>query len=267
MKKTERRVVDFLVAHAAKVKRYGVVEVAKASACSDGTVVRVAKRLGYDGFLELRKDFGRNRPDEQEQAYTSINEGDSPLDILRKVSESTISGLKDTVKVIGESSSLDKAVEYLTRAKRILFCAMGDAQAVAYESYLRWMRVGYSALMAMDMDEQLLLVGQLEEDDVVVAISHSGKSRNVVNVAKTAKARKAKVIALTNYPVSPLVKQADLVLLTAVFTTYERFEIIAKRIAELTIMESLFISFIMHEKDRRLAQLFESYGRIEVNKI
>lgn len=267
LKKTERRVVDFFIAQATNMENIGVVDVAGAAACSEGTVVRVAKRLGYDGFLELRRDFAQYRPSpEQETGFPSIDKHDPPLTILEKVCETTISGLRDTLKVIGGGDSLDAAARCLAESRRILFCAIGDASAVSYEAYLRWMRVGHVAMTANDPDEQLLLVGQLEPGDVLFAISHSGRSRNVVQVAKAARKRQARIVALTNYPVSPLAKQADIVLQTAVFTTYERFEIIAKRIAELTVMESLFISYLNHHEAKH-PRLLESYELIEPNKV
>lgn len=268
LKKTERRVVDFILKNADTMADCGVVEVAEAAACSEGTVVRVSKRLGYDGFLELKRDFARQEPDDSaETAFPSIERNDPPLVILDKVCTTTISGIRDTAKVIAADDSLEVAVKCLLGSKRILFCAVGDAYAVSYEAYLRWMRIGHVALTASDLDEQLLLTAQLEKNDVVFAISHSGRSRNVIQVVKAAQKRKAKVIALTNYPISPLAKLADIVLQTAIFTTYERFEIIAKRIAELTIMESLFISFLFHNEKKHLDCLLESYGLIEPNKV
>jgi DNA-binding MurR/RpiR family transcriptional regulator len=96
---------------------------------------------------------------------------------------------------------------------------------------------------------------QLKKGDVMVAISYSGRSRTVIETAKQARDLGAVVIALTNYPISPLTKKSDIVLQTAAFTRYYTGEIISKRVTELLIIESLYINYILKKSPQAIEKL------------
>jgi DNA-binding MurR/RpiR family transcriptional regulator len=77
----------------------------------------------------------------------------------------------------------------------------------------------------------------------------------------------ATVISITNYPVSPLAKNSDIILLTAVFTNNVEGEVISKRIAQLCILESLYINILLKLKQKVIEDLEKSELAVELNKL
>lgn len=268
LKSAEKKAADFLLSHPEKVAFSNIVEFAEAAKCSEATVLRLAKRLGYEGYPELREDFGKVLLSTDSVHYpAAISAKDNIEIILSKVCSASATALQDTVDML-DKDSFKLAVDALAASQKVQFCGVGDAATVAREAYLRWLRAGHTAYVAYDIDEQLVTAGQLRKGDVFIAISHSGRSKNVITAAKEAAKHGATVIAITNYPVSPLVKQSDIILQTAVFASiYTGFEITAKRMAELLVIESLFISFLIARENNDLSTLLASHDSIKTNKI
>ena len=75
LKKAERRAADYLLAAPEAIQDAGVVEFAARAGCSEATVVRLAQRLGYDGFPALRTAFAAEAT---EVPYREISVKDTP---------------------------------------------------------------------------------------------------------------------------------------------------------------------------------------------
>jgi RpiR family transcriptional regulator, carbohydrate utilization regulator len=99
-----------------------------------------------------------------------------------------------------------------------------------------------------------------------VAISHSGESQPVLNAVRLARERGVHVIALTNFPSSSLTKLADVVLLTAVFQEHLHGEVVAKRVAQLCLLESLYVNYLMRKGPPVQARHDASYTAMRMNK-
>ncbi len=266
LKKAEKRAADYLIGHAKGVNRLSIQEFASEAGCSEATVVRLSKKLGYEGFPELKRDFAAFENSSDIHEYGSILDNDSPLEVMHKVFEASAQGLMDTLNML-DPEAYSRALQSLIHAKKILFCGLGDAGAVAMEAHLRFLRIGVSSLHAADPDTQLIYATQLEPNDVVVAISHSGRSRQILDVVKVAKDRGATVILITNFPVSPLSKKSDLILQTAVFSKNMTGEIMSKRITALCIIESLYINFMLNAGSIFAETLKVANETIAINKI
>lgn len=265
LKTAEKKAVDYLLACPEKVMNMTVAEFSEAAGCSEATIVRVSKRIGYEGFPELKRDFIAFSKAENSVEYDNISRGDTPVDILKKVFESSISALNDTLNIL-QVDSFNQAVSALTRAENIAFSGLGDAGIVAMEAHQRFTRAGKQTLYSPDPDIQLINATQLNPGDVLIAVSHSGRTRPVINTVKTAKDRGATVIAITNFPVSVLTKKADIVLQTAAFARTIHGEVISKRLTALCIIESLYLTYLMAHQETLSPFLNRANEIVKLNK-
>jgi len=295
LKSAERRAVDFLLKFPHKAATLSITRYAEQAGCSEATVVRMAKRLGYEGFPELKsvlarsdrqaseqpqkesggsqkesegsqKESGGSQKESEGFEYEGISSSDSTVKVVGKVFETTAAAIRDTFDVLDEKQH-ESAVRALLKARRILFCGVGDAALVAMEAYQRFIRIGEHCLVSVDPDVQLIMSSQLFKGDVVVAISHSGKSKTVVNTVKLARRSGVTVVAITNFPVSPLTKHSDIVLLTAAFSKHVTGEVISKRVTELCIIESLYISYVIRKGRPVQDRLEKSNRAVGQNKL
>ena len=242
LKKAERKAADYLLAAPEAIHDAGVVEFSSKAGCSQATVVRLAKRLGYDGFPDLRNDFATQ---ETEVPYRDIRVGDKPDTVLSKVFANSVQALQDTLAAV-DPVQYSKAIDALVGAKSLAFFGLGNAAVVAREAYHKFLRIGVSSHTAEDPDLQLIILSNhLERGDVMVAVSYSGESKPIIVAARAAQARNIRVLAITNFPRSSLAKLADLVLLTAVFQEHINGEIGSQRLAQLAVLESLYVNYLL----------------------
>ncbi len=113
----------------------------------------------------------------------------------------------------------------------------------------------------------MLKSSQLRKSDILFAVSYSGRSKPVIECTKIAHNSGATVIALTNYPVSPLAKKSDILLQTAVFNVSSTGEVISKRLTELLVIESLYINYILKKIDHVRYFIEKSHEVLEINKV
>jgi len=111
----------------------------------------------------------------------------------------------------------------------------------------KFMRIGLLCHVYEDAHMQLMASANLSEKDVVIGISHSGMTRDTIDAMAAARARGVFTICITNYGASPITAVSDICLLTASGETSFDSETMASRIAQLTIIDMLYIGLILQD--------------------
>ena len=107
---------------------------------------------------------------------------------------------------------------------------------------MKFTRLGLNADSYGDAHLQAMAAALLGKGDVAIGISHSGTTSETIAALDAARGRGATTVAVTNFPVSPLAREADLVLTTAARETSLRSGATASRIAALTVVDCLYIA-------------------------
>lgn len=266
LKTAEKKAADFLLREPVFFAKSAVTDAADKAGCSEATLVRLAKKLGYEGYPELKAALlSDGKDDSPSGLYDDISVLDDDTDVIRKVFHASIQALHDTLGVL-DKKEYQKAVEAICAAKKIIFCGAGDAYTVAQSGYHKFIRIGLNVQISADLDVQLITASHLQKGDVIIAISHFGKTKSIVDTVKYGRSVGATIISITNFPISPLQKNSDILLLTAAFTNHLKGEVMSKRIAELCILESLFINVLLKRKEELSENLYKSNVALEVNK-
>jgi len=267
LKSAEKKAVDFMLNHPEEIPGLNIIHYARKAGCSEATIVRVAKRLGYDGYPQLKAAFEEEEGEQSgDVGYQEIDPGDPPLLVMKKVFDSATTALEDTLQLL-DPYQYRAALEAIVGASRMLVCGLGDAGVVATETSYRFNRIGKQCHAPTDPDLQLIHASKLKAGDIFIGISHSGQSTLVIDAAEVASAAGATVIGITNFPTSPLAKLSTYVLQTAVFTKNWTGEIMAKRIAQLCIIESLHANCLMADRDVAVQELKASDRVVRRHKL
>lgn len=266
LKSAERRFVDYILADPDGVPGTTIIDLAGKAGCSEATIVRLSKKLGFKGFPELKEAFGTQDDEGRQFDYEDIRSTDNSMTVVSKVFNATHNALHDTFKLM-DREEYDRAVDALISAPKIIFCGLGDAGVVATEAYYRFTRIGEHCSVSEDPDLQLIQAAHMKKGDVMVVISHTGRSRTILDAVKQARKREATIVLITNFPVSPLAKHADIILRTAVFSKQFTNEVISKRVTELCIIESLYINYLIKKGLPTLERLNRANDSVKVNKL
>ena len=111
------------------------------------------------------------------------------------------------------------------------------------------LRIGYDAVAYSDNHMQAISAAHVDSECVVIGISHSGSSKDIIDSLMIAKNNGAITIAITNIGKSPIYKVADYALRTVSDeTTYSIFGMNA-RIAQLALIDAIYCYIICQKQD------------------
>lgn len=265
LKSAERRAADYCLQYPEDVANLTISEIARKVGCSEATLVRLARHLGYNGYPELRADILRG--DQEDVSKYVIDSSSEDIEsIAENMFNLCILYLQDSLHST-DMDALKAAANLLLGAKRFVFVASGDAHFVAASCAQKFMRLGYVTTASTDFDSQLLALSLMDENDVLICISHSGRTRTVCDLAKIAHDRGINVISVTNFPVSPLAKNSDIILLTASFAYDMMDEVVTKRVPALCLLDTLYIYILLQKKEHSTARLENANDFLLMNKL
>lgn len=251
----EARVAKYLISHVDEVTSMSITVLAQRSATSEATVVRLCKKLHLRGYQELRLALAQDAGDPRLKAiHEDVGLDDGPGTLLGKVFAGAAKALNDTLDVVDERQ-LQRAISALQNAETISFFGIGASGSIAQDAYFRFMKLGLCCYALTESSSQLTRVATIGARDVVVAISHSGRSRDLVFAVEQARERGAFTIGITQFGQQPLVSACDVTLFTSSSETAFRTEAMASRIAQHALLDTLFIGVSLTCYESVLANL------------
>lgn len=236
----ERLVAEAILRDPHAVTLESVTDLARRSTTSPAAVSRFCRKLGFGTFPRFKIRLSHDLASPMADIHEDITAGDKIGRIIRKVVHGNIQTLTDTLQGL-EERAVGQAVDLLSTATRISFIGAGGSGIVAQDAAHKFMRTGKPIAVYTDKHLQLIHASLLGAEDVVVAVSHTGRNRDLLDVLKVAKSTGARIIAITHYGPSPTVKLADVVLHTMARETAYRQESLSSRIAALTLVDVLYV--------------------------
>lgn len=263
--RAEKAVAQALLDKPEMIGYMTLAELAEATQSSEASIIRFSRKLGYSGYTDMKTAFTKALEDSSIITVQEITREDSVLDNLRKVYESNMQTLRDTMLLA--SDAYEEALKALLNAKSIHFFGAGDAAAICLLSYYKFKRLGIPGSAQSDPVLQLTEAGCLEAGDVAIAISHEGKSRTVMNAMRVAKLKGASTICITKRNKSPLLKYVDICLYVATSDISIGQDIVARRVAEQMIIDALYVSLMVKKEEYYTRNLNEISKLINLNKV
>ena len=208
---------------------------------SEAMVVKTAKRLGFSGYKELRTALAAYKSQPHVDLHQEITPDDTARTIVQKVFRTSIQALEETLAIL-DMEAFSHAAELLHGARQRDFYGLGGSAQIARDVAHKFLRIGIRASVQDDTHMMAMSASLLRAGDVVVAFSHSGRTTGVIDSVQIARANRASVIAVTNYASSPLAEMSDVVLCATAQGSYLTSENAAARIAQLNIMDAIFIA-------------------------
>jgi RpiR family transcriptional regulator, carbohydrate utilization regulator len=245
---TDQAIADFMIEKHEYVVHMTISEVAERIQIADATVFRFCKRIGFNGFQDLKISLAKEKkaPDEM---YDEITDSDDDLTIAHKVFKANIETLENTASLLSQHS-IEEAMTAIKEAKGLYFFGVGGSATIAMDGYHKFMRTGTPSYAFIDSHFQLMAASQLSKKDVAIIISHSGSNKDTLQILNTANEAGATTIAITSFPKSIIASKAKIVLLTSSKETEYRSEALSSRIAQLSIIDALFVNLMVHSHEK-----------------
>ncbi|HHT73718.1 MAG TPA: MurR/RpiR family transcriptional regulator [Firmicutes bacterium] len=235
----EQRVANFIKNYPEEVVRLPINVLADKVGVSSSTIVRLCRRLGIQGYSDLKLQLAQDLAASTRHAYADEGDASGPEALIRATHERLLDSINDTFRFIN-AADLVKAGNYLQGARTILVIGTGGSAAVASLFNYNLIKLGFPSQASTDFVAIPLILNRMGPQDVLVAISHSGSTSSVDEAVGMAKSQGCRVVGLTNYPESVIARQSDVVLTTAVIESPHGSEGGPIRVAQIAVLDALW---------------------------
>ncbi|AUU07705.1 transcriptional regulator HexR [Serratia marcescens] len=257
LSKSERKVAEVILASPQTAIHSSIATLARMADVSEPTVNRFCRRLDTKGFPDFKLHLAQSLANGTPYVNRNVEEDDSVDAYTSKIFESVMASL-DTVKANLDIAAINRAVDLLTQAKKISFFGLGASAAVAHDAMNKFFRFNIPVVYFDDIVMQRMSCMNSGEGDVVVLISHTGRTKNLVEMAHLARENDATVLAVTSRD-TPLAQAATLALLLDVPEDTDVYMPMVSRIAQLTLIDVLATGFTL----RRGAKFRDNLKRVK----
>lgn len=229
---------------------------------SVASVVRFCRAIGFSGYAPLRMGLASELGKEAAQfsargAYGSeISDDDTLREAVSKVAALELLAIEETVAQL-DFDVLEGAIDAIDGADRILLYGIGASRFVAEDLAHKLLRVGRNAHLLADSHEAIAASVVQAAPTVAIGFSHAGATIETVRFLETARANGSATVAVTSAKDSPLARAADHALFTEVRESTFRAGAMVSRIAQLTLVDCLFIGVAK----RRYAETVDALQR------
>ncbi|UKS65828.1 MurR/RpiR family transcriptional regulator [Rossellomorea marisflavi] len=252
---TEKKIADFILKRPEETIHSSINGLSDRLGVADSTVFRFCKRVGFKGFQAMKIALASEIM--KDSSHDRLDEGDTPTSIASKVFRSNCKTIEDTLVILDEED-LMKAVQAMETARSIEFFGSGGSGIVALDGYHKFIRTGLKVHATLDSHIQLMAASQMTDEDCAIFVSHSGSTKDILHILDIVKSTGATTIGITNFAKSPLSQQVDIPLFTVSEETDYRNEALSSRIAQLTLIDTLYAN---------LLQIRETRGQESIRKM
>ena len=192
---SEEKLSNYIQEHREEIRNLTSQELADAVGVGQSTVIRFSQKLGYGNYKKMIADISMDNPD----AYVDleIDDQESTVETMEKLREQ-YNLILDMTFDMNKSDDVDLAVDFLYNARKIIIAGFSVSNNCFADYFAH--RLSYIGLDAYHHDHTTMIysaLNQCNDQDVIIVLSESGETRDMVNFAKLAKKRGMKVISIT----------------------------------------------------------------------
>ena len=179
---TEKGIIQYVLSHPEEVAQMSIREFSKQVYASPSTITRLCHKIGFLKYREFQKALmyeNALRKETINEENCEIQKDDTLEQLVDKIIYKTIVSLEDTKNLI-DLEVLDKSVDLLLRANKLVFFGMGASLLVGKDAYLKFLRINKPCLSNEDLHSQIVQARNMTAGDVGIIISYSGMTPEMV---------------------------------------------------------------------------------------
>lgn len=251
---TEKKVADYILANLADVIYMSITDLADACHVGEASVFRFCKSMDFKGYQEFKIVLAHSISVDNEtpQLSNSVTLEDSLEELASKVLNSNVQALTETFHLL-DQHTLEEATNCLVEANRIQFFGVGSSAITAMEAKNKFMRISNKTDFTLDSHLQIMSASLMGPDDVAIVISYSGSTKDMIEIAKVVKERRAKLILITRFSKSPLTSFSDYTLLCGANEGPLQGGSLTAKLAQLYLLDLLYFNYFRKTNEQSAA--------------
>lgn len=252
-----KRIGEYVLKNAPRVVNMTMTELASESGvASESSVVRFYRALGYEGYHDFKVTLASEIAGSSlYHSYEDVTIDDSPITAARKIFAGSINTLQENLRGL-RAETLERAASILEEARRIVVLGYGVSASIANNAAFKLSILEKDAFYSTDSHLNAIVLSKLKRGDCVLAISHSGESKDLVTPLEKLKGV-IEIIAITGFRESSLAHIADLCITTFSEERNFRTDAMVSRCVQMVITDVLFTAMAVRQGKEGLQKLSE----------
>lgn len=258
--KGQKLLANYIIDHYEKAVFLTAARLGKIVGVSESTVVRFANELGYDGYPKLQRaleELVKNKLTSVQRVEVTSDRIDKSH-ILKSVLHSDMDKIKHTLEDVDEEG-FNKSIDMIMEAKTIYILGVRSSAALAsfLGFYFNLMFDNVKLIHTNSVSEMFEQIYRITEEDVMIGISFPRYSKRTLKAMEFAQSKKAKVITITDSPLSPMVQFAT----NSLIARSDMVSFVDSLVAPLSLINAIIVALSMRKKEKILNSL-ESLEKI-----
>jgi RpiR family carbohydrate utilization transcriptional regulator len=263
LRRSDRKVANLVLANPGFVLNATLSKVAARADVSEPTVIRFCDAIGCAGFQAFKLRLAQSVALGMPATHSVLSSNDSTSVIADKIFDYTMNSLNWARRQL-DKQALMQAIVALEKAKRIEFFGFGASGILAADAQQKFPLFGVPCLAHTDSHQQFIAAAMMQKGDVAVAISNTGQTLAIIEIARVAKQNHATVIGISGTE-SPLLKHCDIRLIVETLENTDMYTPTISRIAGLVIIDILATGVALRRDaahDARLASMKQRLAKM-----
>ncbi|MGG5373143.1 MurR/RpiR family transcriptional regulator [Enterococcus sp. AZ196] len=265
---TEKRIADYILQHLTTIPAINVAELAKNTYTSHSSVIRLAQKMGYDGFRDFRvavseiahSELYRSEPVD---ANFPFMPQDSTKEIAKKIADLTINTVQRTYAQL-EDQILDDTVNLLAKAERIFLFAQGDSQIRARSFQNKLVKINRFLIIADEYADEDWNAASLTSNDCAIFITYRARVPQYERMMKHFLNENIPAVLLTGNSQSNLIPlAAQAIVFTQEEMDFLKVSTFSSQVAFEYILDTLFSLLYAKEFQKNLSDFKKKNTWIE----
>jgi RpiR family carbohydrate utilization transcriptional regulator len=243
LNKSERKVAEAILSDPESATGSSIASLAKRANVSEPSVNRFCKRFNTAGFPDFKLKLAKSLVSGVRFVNRNVDPNDTVESYTPKIFDSTINDLaliRDSI----DHSVVNAVVDQLIQAKRVYFFGLGTSGSVARDAENKFFRFNFPVSFHDDVLMMRMLASTGSAGDVFFVISHTGRTKEIIDIAEIASKNGATVIALTSSS-SPLTAVSSIALEVDVPENTDEYMAMTSRIVHLVVLDVLATGFTL----------------------
>ena len=243
LNKSERKVAQAILSDPESATGSSIASLAKRANVSEPSVNRFCKRFNTAGFPDFKLKLAKSLVSGVRFVNRNVDPNDAVESYTPKIFDSTINDLaliRDSI----DHSVVNAVVDQLIQAKRVYFFGLGTSGSVARDAENKFFRFNLPVSFHDDVLMMRMLASTGSAGDVFFVISHTGRTKEIIDIAEIASNNGATVIALTSSS-SPLTAVSSIALEVDVPENTDEYMAMTSRIVHLVVLDVLATGFTL----------------------
>ena len=240
---SERKVAEAILSDPESATGSSIASLAKRANVSEPSVNRFCKRFNTAGFPDFKLKLAKSLVSGVRFVNRNVDPNDTVESYTPKIFDSTINDLaliRDSI----DHSVVNAVVDQLIQAKRVYFFGLGTSGSVARDAENKFFRFNLPVSFHDDVLMMRMLASTGSAGDVFFVISHTGRTKEIIDIAEIASNNRATVIALTSSS-SPLTAVSSIALEVDVPENTDEYMAMTSRIVHLVVLDVLATGFTL----------------------